>query len=52
MTAFTLTETLSRVITSWGGTSMVIVRRLTFTILSMKRDEQDEPGARCRRRRD
>jgi len=27
---------LSRVITSWGGTSVVMVRRLTLTILSMK----------------
>ena len=44
MTAFTLTETLSRVITSWGGTSMVIVRRLTFTILSMKGIRRTSPG--------
>src|SRR5262245_38013205 len=44
MTAFTFTETLSRVITSCGGTSMVIVRRLTFTILSMKGMSRTRPG--------
>ena len=44
MTAFTFTETLSRVITSWGGTSMVMVRRLTFTILSTKGMRRIRPG--------
>ena len=34
MTAFTLTETLSLVITSCGGTSMATVRKLTRTSLS------------------
>src|SRR4029453_12862363 len=44
MTAFTLTDTLSRVITSWGGTSMVMVRRLTLTILSTKGRRRTSPG--------
>src|SRR5512146_1095596 len=44
ITAFTFTETLSRVITSWGGTSMVMVRRLTFTILSMNGMSRTRPG--------
>src|SRR6185436_8003080 len=44
MTAFTFTETLSRVITSWGGTSMVMVRRLTLTILSTKGSRSTSPG--------
>src|SRR5215813_4796135 len=44
MTAFTLTDTLSRVITSCGGTSMVIVLRLTFTILSMNGMSSTSPG--------
>src|SRR5262245_2958178 len=44
MTAFTLTDTLSRVITSCGGTSIVIVRRLTFTILSMNGTSSTSPG--------
>jgi hypothetical protein len=40
----TFTETLSRVITSWGGTSIVMVRRLTFTILSMNGISSTSPG--------
>jgi len=40
----TFTETLSRVITSCGGTSIVIVRRLTFTILSMNGIRSTRPG--------
>src|SRR6266852_4494306 len=44
ITALTLTDTLSRVITSWGGTSMVMVRRLTFTILSMNGISSTRPG--------
>src|SRR5215813_12700870 len=44
MTAFTFTDTLSRVITSWGGTSMVMVRRLTLTILSTKGMRRMRPG--------
>ena len=44
MTALTLTETLSRVITSWGGTSMATVRRLTLTILSMNGISRTRPG--------
>jgi len=43
-TAFTLTGTLSRVITSWGGTSRVIVRRSTFTILSTMGMMRNSPG--------
>jgi hypothetical protein len=44
MTAFTLIETLSRVMTSWGGTSMATVRKLTFTILSMMGTRSTSPG--------
>ena len=49
ITALTLIETLSRVMTSCGGTSMATVRRLTFTILSMKGISSTRPGP-CRRR--
>ena len=45
MTALTLIETLSRVITSWGGTSMATVRRLTLTHLVDERHQQDEARA-------
>ena len=31
-------------ITSWGGTSMAIVRRLTFTILSTNGISRTRPG--------
>ena len=44
ITAFTLIETLSRVITSCGGTSMATVRRLTFTILSTNGTSRTRPG--------
>src|SRR5205814_5767909 len=38
------TETLSRVITSWGGTSRVTVRRSTFVIRSTKGMMKRSPG--------
>src|SRR5438034_4814913 len=44
MTALTLTDTLSLVMTSCGGTSMVMVRRLTLTILSTKGISRISPG--------
>src|SRR6266849_6105956 len=44
MTALTLTETLSLVMTSCGGTSMVMVRRLTLTILSTSGMRRSSPG--------
>src|SRR5574340_48441 len=44
MTAFTLTVTLSLVMTSCGGTSIVTVRRLTRTSLSMKGMMTTTPG--------
>ena len=45
MTAFTLIETLSRVITSWGGTSVATVRRLIrWRILSMSGTSRTSPG--------
>src|SRR4030042_4943133 len=43
-TAFTLTGTLSLVITSCGGTSSVIVLKSTFTILSTKGIIKKIPG--------
>ncbi len=43
-TAFTLTETLSRVITSWGGTSRTTVRRSTLTICWMIGMRKKSPG--------
>src|SRR3989304_4475110 len=46
ITAFTLIDTLSRVMTSWGGTSMATVRRLTFTILSTNGIRRRRPGPR------
>ena len=50
ITALTLIETLSRVITSWGGTSMATVRRLTLADLVDERHQQDQARARCRPR--
>src|SRR3990172_2165850 len=44
MIALTLTVTLSRVITSCAGTSMVTVRRLTLTILSTTGISTIRPG--------
>src|SRR5712691_4218721 len=44
MTALTLTDTLSLVMTSCGGTSMVMVRRLTLTILSTSGIRRSSPG--------
>ncbi len=44
MTAFTLIDTLSRVMTSWGGTSMATVRRLSLAILSMNGTSSTRPG--------
>ena len=44
ITALTLIDTLSRVMTSWGATSMATVRRLTFTILSTKGISRMTPG--------
>src|SRR5471030_1017925 len=41
-TAFTLTETLSRVITSCGGTSSTTVRRSPHHLLD-RRNEHDQP---------
>src|ERR687893_1102947 len=43
-TAFTLAGTLSRVITSWGGTSMVTVLRSILTMLSMNGSRMKSPG--------
>ena len=36
MTAFTLIETLSRVMTSWGGTCSAVTRMSMMTMRSMK----------------
>src|SRR5215211_6426604 len=44
MTAFTRAGTLSRVITSWGGTSMVTVLRSILTILSTIGRRMKSPG--------
>src|ERR671910_2547022 len=44
MTAFTRAGTLSRVMTSWGGTSMVTVLRSILTILSTKGKRINSPG--------
>src|SRR5262249_19915931 len=44
MTALTETVTLSRVITSCGGTSMVTVRKLTLTMRSIGRNTRITPG--------
>src|ERR671916_571825 len=44
MTAFTRAGTLSRVITSWGGTSMVTVLRSILTILSTNGRRTKSPG--------
>src|SRR5262245_22327367 len=46
MTAFTFTETLSFVITSCAGTSMVTVRRPTFTARSSTGISRIRPGPR------
>src|SRR5918997_2613961 len=43
-TALTLAGTLSRVITSWGGTSMVTVLRSILTMLSMNGSRMKSPG--------
>src|SRR3990172_8199454 len=43
-TALTFTVTLSRVITSWGGTSRTTVRRLTRIIRSMGQATMMRPG--------
>ncbi len=46
MTAFTLIETLSRVMTSWGGTSSGDRPQADpLTDLVDERHQQDEPGA-------
>src|SRR5215212_5732657 len=44
MTAVTRAGTLSRVMISWGGTSMVTVLRSTFTILSTNGSRMKSPG--------
>src|SRR5215204_5421388 len=44
MTAFTRAGTLSRVMTSWGGTSMVTVLRSILTILSTSGKSRKSPG--------
>src|SRR5215218_7528671 len=44
MTALTRAGTLSRVMTSWGGTSMVTVLRSILTILSTKGRRMKSPG--------
>src|SRR5215218_953586 len=44
MTALTLAGTLSRVMTSWGGTSMVTVLRSILTILSTSGHNTKSPG--------
>ena len=44
ITALTLSDTLSREMTSCGATSMATVRRLTFTILSTKGISRMTPG--------
>src|SRR5918993_324846 len=44
MTALTLAGTLSRVMTSWGGTSMVMVLRSILTILSTSGQSRKSPG--------
>src|SRR5690242_12569912 len=46
MTAFTFTETLSLVITSCAGTSMVTVRNPTFTARSIMGMRMIRPGPR------
>lgn len=42
--ASTFTDTLSREITSWVGTSMVTVRRSTFTICWTMGTSRNRPG--------
>src|SRR5262249_15944435 len=44
ITALTLTDPLSRVMTSWGWTSRAIVRRLTLTIRSTTGISRMSPG--------
>src|ERR687897_295924 len=44
MTALTRAGTLSRVMTSWGGTSMVTVLRSILTILSTRGRRMKRPG--------
>src|SRR4028118_2233876 len=44
MTAFTRAGTLSRVMTSWGGTSIVTVLRSILTILSTNGTRMNSPG--------
>src|SRR5918997_120861 len=44
MTALTRAGTLSRVMTSWGGTSMVTVLRSILTILSTRGRRMKSPG--------
>src|SRR5215213_213094 len=44
MTALTRAGTLSRVMTSWGGTSMVMVLRSILTILSTNGKSKKSPG--------
>src|SRR5829696_304834 len=44
MTALTRAGTLSRVMTSWGGTSMVTVLRSILTILSIRGRRMKSPG--------
>jgi hypothetical protein len=44
MTALTLTVTLSLVITSWAGTSIVTTLKLTLTILSTTGISKIKPG--------
>ena len=50
-TALTLTETLSREITSWLGTSSTTVRRSTRTICWMHRDQQHQARPLDRQKR-
>ncbi len=47
MTAFTFTVTLSRVMHSWLGTSIVTVRRSIFTIRSTIGRITNSPGPRA-----
>ncbi|GIW52118.1 MAG: hypothetical protein KatS3mg081_1473 [Gemmatimonadales bacterium] len=43
-TALTLIETLSRVITSWGGMSIATIRNETRCSLAKKRGTKTSPG--------
>jgi len=50
-TALTLIEMLSRVITSWGGTSIAITRSDTFCIRASTGGRKIRPGPFVGRRR-